>query len=762
MASLPLPHWNSPKVIPRDKVQIVNTANFDQIPSWVSLNRSSSSRESTSERGPVENLHLVSLSKQGNLRESHKFLMEMDVAGLSASYHSYECLLDTCGKMKSLSDGKLIHEHLLRTIPKPPTFLVNCLLKMYCDCGSVAVAQKLFDEMPRKDSISWGVMVSAYAQKRMFSHVVRLFSEMHSTGNSVNQSVYLGLIRSLSVPSCLETGKQMHSYMIKNGLTIDFLIDTALLNMYVKCGCLESSKLIFDRMLEKNAVTWTGLMMGYAQADKQEETLALFARMIGENIELDEFVFSVVLKACSKLEDLGTGRQIHGYIVKLGMDSGVSVGTPLVNFYAKCGSLEEARQAFNRISDPSDASWSALISGWLQVGKFEEALEVFKYLKDNGMVMNAFMYTSIFQACSALASLTSGTQVHGDAIKRGLVSGLYGESALVSMYSRSGRLDYARRAFDLIDEPDTVAWTTIVAGCAYHGAASESLRLFQMMQSRGIKPNAVTFISVFTACSHSGLVSEARLYLDLMSSEYGVEPTIDHYDCMVEIYSRAGHLEEAFDLIKTMPFEPDAMSWKSLLGGCWTHRNVKFGEIAAENLLRLDPNDTAGYILMFNLYSSSGKWEEAAHVRKLMADRGLKKDVGCSWISVNGKVHRFIVGDRHHPQSEEIYLKLQELNRLVNKYESTQQIDCDDALPGLLKERQEQLLEHSERLAIAFGLISTPSTVPILVFKNLRACNDCHDFAKLLSNITGREIIVRDSSRFHHLKSGDCSCNDYW
>ncbi|XP_042519215.1 pentatricopeptide repeat-containing protein At1g71420-like [Macadamia integrifolia] len=210
--------------------------------------------------------------------------------------------------------------------------------------------------------------------------------------------------------------------MVKNGLTPDILIDTALLNMYVKCRCLESSKLVFDRMAEKNVVTWTGLMMGYTQADRQEETLALFARMIKEVIELDEFVFSVVLKACSKLGDLGTGRQIHGYIVKLGMDSGVSVGTPLVDFYAKFGSLEEARQAFNRISDPNDASWSALISGWLQIGKFEEALEVFKYLRDNGRIMNRFMYTSIFHACSALADLSSGTQVHGDAIKKGLVS----------------------------------------------------------------------------------------------------------------------------------------------------------------------------------------------------------------------------------------------------------------------------------------------------------------------------------------------------
>lgn len=305
-----------------------------------------------------------------------------------------------------------------------------------------------------------------------------------------------------------------------------------------------------------------------------------------------------------------------------------------------------------------------------------------------------------------------------------------------------------------------MAWTAIICGYAYHGNASEALRLFSRMQNSGIKPNSVTFIAVLTACSHSGLVTEAKQYLDSMYSVYNVEPTVDHYDCMIDVYSRAGRLQEAFELIKSMPFEPDAMSWKSLLGGCWIHRNLELGKFAAENLLQMDPEDTASYIIMFNLYASLGKWEEAARFRRMMVEKNLRKETGCSWITVKGETHRFIVGDKHHSQINQIYSKLNELS-ISFKGDEDSLLTEEDVLAGF-PERKEQLLDHSERLAIAFGLISTPSNAPIVVFKNIRACKDCHEFAKHVSMVTRRVIIVRDSNRFHHFKSGECSCRDYW
>nr|XP_011457516.1 PREDICTED: pentatricopeptide repeat-containing protein At5g13270, chloroplastic [Fragaria vesca subsp. vesca] len=745
-----------------DKPPHIKSVNFSQIPSWVSLKSTSAPLLSTQhiQTGQVENVHLVSLSKQGKMKEAREFLKQMNEAGVAVTAQSYRCLFEKCGLMGYFSDGKFIHEWLRSTVKSPAEFLENDALKMYCDCGSLRDAQKVFDEMRGRDLVSWVIMISAYVESGVLSKAVGLFLDMLECGVRPNASIFTGLLKKLDEDLHLEFGKQMHSYVIRSG-NGGGSVETAIGNMYVKCGWLDGARLVFDQMGEnKSVVAWTGLMVGYTEDGKLGEVLESFAEMVRESVEVDDFVFSIVLKACAGLEELNAGRQIHGYSVKLGLDSEVSVGTPLVDFYVKCGEFESARRAFKRIDEPNDVSWSAIISGYCQNGQFEECLEIFQTLIGKGVTLNPYIYTSIFQACSAVADINFGAQVHADAIKRGFVAFLYGASAMITMYSKCGRLDYAYQAFESIDKPDTVAWTAIICGYAYHGNASEALRLFSRMQNSGIKPNSVTFIAVLTACSHSGLVTEAKQYLDSMYSVYNVEPTVDHYDCMIDVYSRAGRLQEAFELIKSMPFEPDAMSWKSLLGGCWIHRNLELGKFAAENLLQMDPEDTASYIIMFNLYASLGKWEEAARFRRMMVEKNLRKETGCSWITVKGETHRFIVGDKHHSQIDQIYSKLNELS-ISFKDDEDSLLTEEDVLAGF-PERKEQLLDHSERLAIAFGLISTPSNAPIVVFKNIRACKDCHEFAKHVSMVTRRVIIVRDSNRFHHFKSGECSCRDYW
>ncbi|GAB4831878.1 hypothetical protein Ancab_005893 [Ancistrocladus abbreviatus] len=748
--------------------KISTTTKFAQIPTWVSLNTTHSASigaiSQPIQHGRLENLHLVSLARRGKLKEAYEFLQEMARYRISVTSYSYQCLLQACAKSNSLSYAKLFHHHTvqmqLQTDPEGRCVIDNCALRCYCDCGSLRDAENLFDDMPMKNLNSWMVMISGYAAEGLLTDAFGLFSQMLKRGICPNSSIYIMLLGFLSSdPSLLKVGEQLHSHAVRCGLSQDASVNSSIINMYVKSGCIEGARLVFDNMAERNAVSSTALMVGYIQAGSHAEAVKLFLRMVREGVPMDEFVFSIVLKACSASGELDMGRQIHCFIVKHGLASEVSVGTPIVDLYVKCGSIESACQAFHGIYEPNDVSWSALITGYSQAHKYDEAIHGFKYARENG-VLNSYIYTSVFQVCSALADMSFGAQVHGDAIKRGLVSYPYGESAMITMYSKCGRLEYAFQAFQSIDEPDTIAWTAIISGCAYHGNASKALELFWSMQDVGVRPNEVTFVAVFTACSHAGLVKEAKQYLDTMGSEYGVEPIIDHYNCMIDVYSRAGKLQAAFDLIKAMPFEPDAMSWKSLLGGCWMHRNLELGEIAAKNVILLDPDDTAGYILMFNLYTRLGKWEEAADIRKMMAERNLRKEIGCSWISTNGRWHCFIVGDRHHPQTEEIYLKLKEINFNPADIEST--MLNEDELLGNFPERKEQCLEHSEKLAIAFGLISTASNAPLLVFKNIRACKHCHNFSKYVTMITGREIVVRDANRFHHFKFGECSCNDYW
>ncbi|KAI3729401.1 hypothetical protein L6452_18058 [Arctium lappa] len=754
MAAIPMGPSSTP-----DKTLLIKTANFAQIPSKLSLKSNvSTPKAPLVQQGRIENVHLVSLSKQGKIQEAGDFIKEMDKSGVLVTLHSYECLLEMCSDLRHLSIGKFIHNHLQSSHSTPPIFIQNCAMGMYCECGSFSDAHRLFDEMTERNLASWAILISAYAKAGLIGKAVKLFSCMETVEPDFN--IYISILRSLVDSSSLELGKQMHSLAIKNGFTHIVKVDTTILNMYMKCGCLDSAELIFDQMAEKNAVAWTALMVGYMQVEKRVEVLALFLTMVKEGVQLDEYVFSITLKACACMENQAIGQQIHGYVLKLGVANEASVGTPLVDFYVKCGSIESATRAFNKISEPNDFSWSALITGYSQSGEFDECLKIFKSLKSRDAVLNSFIYTSIFQACSAVAAFDLGAQAHGDAIKRGLVSYLYGESAMITMYARCGRLDYARQVFESIRKPDNVTWTAIIAGCAYHGNAPEALRLFRRMISSNVSPNAITFIAVFTAYNYSGLIKEAKECLDSMSSRYGVEPNINHYNCMIDIYARAGRLEESLEMIKNMPFEPGPMSWKCLLGGCSIHKNFKLGKIAAENLLRLDPHDTAAFVLMFNLHASYGNWEEAGLVRKMMAERNLRKEVSCSWISIKGKMHRFVVGDRHHPQAQEIYSKLKEFE--YSKTNNQEILLTEDDVSDILPERREQLLDHSERLAIAYGLISTDKGSPITIFKNLRACKDCHEFAKHVSMVTGQEIVVRDANRFHHFKSGKCSCGDYW
>ncbi|CAJ1926332.1 unnamed protein product [Sphenostylis stenocarpa] len=751
---------SSPVVVANDKINNVRHANFAQIPSWVSLKSSHSSlKTNQNKNGQVENLHLISLTKQGKVREVHEFIERMDREGISINPQSYESLFKMCGTLRALSDGKLLHNRLKR-MSNNNNFVDNCILQMYCDCKSFTTAEKFFDEMVDRDLFSWATIICAYTKEGHIDDAVRLLLRMLDLGIIPNSSIFSTLIMSFADPSMLDIAKQLHSQLIRIGFAADISIETLISNMYVKCGWLDGAEVALNKMTRKNAVACTGLMVGYTQAARHSDALLLFAKMINEGVELDEFVFSIVLKACAALGDLFTGRQIHSYCIKLGLESEVSVGTPLVDFYVKCTRFEAARRAFESIFEPNDFSWSALIAGYCQSGRFDMALEVFKTIRSKGVLLNSFIYTNIFQACSAVSDLISGSQIHADAIKKGLVAYLSGESAMITMYSKCGKVDNAHQAFSTIVKPDTVAWTAIICAHAYHGKASEALTLFKEMQRSGVRPNEVTFIGLLNACSHSGLVKEGKQFLDSMSDKYGVNPTIDHYNCMIDIYSRAGLLQEAHEMIRSLPFEPDVTSWKCLLGGSWSHQNLEIGMIAAENIFRLDPLDSATYVIMFNLCALAGKWDEAAQFRKMMAERNLRKEVSCSWIIVKGEVHRFVVGDRHHPQTEQIYSKLKELNLSFKRGEDCLLNDEDAVFD--FTERKEQLLDHSERLAIAYGLICTTAETPILVFKNTRSCKDCHDFAKRVSIVTGRELVVRDAKRFHHISSGECSCSDYW
>ena len=351
--------------------------------------------------------------------------------------------------------------------------------------------------------------------------------------------------------------------------------------------------------------------------------------------------------------------------------------------------------------------------------------------------------------------------MHALLFKTGFGLNIYIVSSLIDMYSKCGSIEEAYTMFQDMEDRNTVLWNAMISGFSRHALSLEVMILFEKMQQAGMLPSEVAYISVLTACSHMGLVESGKKYFNLMITEHNVSPNVVHYACMVDIFGRSGLILEAHNLIEDMPFEATASMWGSLLASCRIHGNLDLAKIAAKHLSEIEPNNAGNLILLSNIYAANNKWEEVARTRKLLKESELKKERGKSWIEIKDKVHSFMVGERAHPRIAEIYSKLDQLVEKLRMMGYKAEIAHD--LHYVEESRKDELLRHhSEKLALTFGLMCLPSNAPIRIMKNLRICGDRHSFMKIASRCLGREIIVRDTKRFHHFKNGFCSCREFW
>ncbi|KAK9289435.1 hypothetical protein L1049_007590 [Liquidambar formosana] len=431
--------------------------------------------------------------------------------------------------------------------------------------------------------------------------------------------------------------------------------------------------------------------------------------------------------------------------------------------YAKAGRIHEARGVFEGLPERDVVSCTAIISGYAQLGLDEEALELFRRLQREGMSSNYVTYTSVLTALSGLAALDHGRQVHNHVLRSELPFYVVLQNSLIDMYSKCGKLTYARRIFDNMSERTVISWNAMLVGYSKHGMGREVVELFILMSEENkLKPNRVTFLAVLSGCSHGGMEDRAlEIFYAMVKGKHGVEPEIEHYGCIVDLLGRAGQVEKAFEFIKQMPFEPTASIWGSLLGACRVHSNVPIGELVGRRLLEIEPENAGNYVTLSNLYASAGRWEDVRNIRVLMKEKSVVKEPGKSWIELDQTLHTFHASDRSHPRKEEAFAEVRKLS--VKFQESGYVPDLSCVLHDVDNEQKEKmLLGHSEKLALAFGLINTPEGSPIRVIKNLRICVDCHNFAKFVSKVYRREVSLRDKNRFHHIVGGSCSCGDYW
>ncbi|XP_057834230.1 pentatricopeptide repeat-containing protein At4g02750-like [Cryptomeria japonica] len=452
---------------------------------------------------------------------------------------------------------------------------------------------------------------------------------------------------------------------------------------------------------------------------------------------------------------------IHQSIKDRGILTNVVVASALIDMYAKCGSMHKARELFDGMPQKDVVSWNAMIAGYAQNGHAEKALETFKQMQSAGVMPDIAAFASILPACAKMGDTVQGLGIHQRIMEGGLFSNVVVATALIDMYAKCGSIDKARELFDKMPQRRVISWNAMIAGYAQNGFSNDAIKIFELMKHSGTYPDIISFSCILFACSHAGLVDEGCTYFNHMSNSYCITPTVDHYVCMVDLLARAGYLEHTLNFIIKMPVKSVVVVWMCFLGACRLHMNLGLGVFTATLLFDLDPKSTATYVLLSNIYAEAGRWGEVQMVRRLMKDRGIKKIPGCSWIEGHKKVHVFGVGDRSHPQTQEIYEKLEKLDWEMKK--AGYFLDSRHSLNDVEKEEKELFVcYHSEKLAIAFGLLNMPLGTTIRVVKNLRVCVDCHTTTKFISKIVSREIVVRDANRFHHFKQGQCSCGDYW
>ncbi|EFJ30851.1 hypothetical protein SELMODRAFT_89230 [Selaginella moellendorffii] len=578
-------------------------------------------------------------------------------------------------------------------------------------------------------------------------------------------AAFASLLQQCGRSRSLPDGRRIHAEIVDTGLGKDLFLGNHLIQMYGKCGAMEDARAVFEKIESPNSVvSWTAMISGFALHGREDLALDFFRKMVAEGVRPNEVTFVSILGACAAARDVKHGTAIHELVESSEFGrSYLSVGTALIDMYGKCGRPELASRVFEKMERRDLVVWNAMITVCSQQGLDEQALRLFRVMDLEGHTPDEVTLVAALEACSNLNSLAAGKKLHELILDAGLDSSIKMvlATALVNMYGRYGQLEDALRVFEKMNHWNLVAWTALIAAFAQHGDV-HAIDLSWRMHLEGVQADDIVFLSVLHACSHAGVLEAGLSCFQGMVADFGVRGGAAHYSCMVDLLARCGRVAEAEELLHSMPFEPAHMEMKTLLAACRVSGDTPRGARVARLASGLIPLDAAPYVLMSHAYAAAEKWDEVAEVRERMAKLGVKKPRGWSCVEVKNRVHQFFAGNfSWHSEAAEIEVELRRLQAVVK--EAGYVPDTGQIGHCVQEDDKEDLLAlHSERVAIAFGLLRVPAGLPIHVVKNLRVCSDCHAVAKIISRSVGRRIVVRDAYRFHRFENGTCSCGDYW
>lgn len=704
----------------------------------------------------------VNLGQEYGALELYK---QMRILQVESDGHVFVAVLKACTAIMDLKEGEATFGHMVAHGLHANAFTGSFLIDLYVKCASMEEAAIVFQVLPKKNVVSWNALIAGYASSGLEQTALQLFFEMQQ-GDASREDIigpdaitYLHVLKACSSLVLLQQGQLVHSEIVEKGLGADLSIGNTLIDMYGKCGSIKDASAIFNALPIRDVVSWSVIISRHTQHGCGSEALKLFKQMQAARIQPDHFTFVCALKACSMQAALNEGKEVHKLVVATGLESDKFIVSTLVDMYSKCDSCSDARDIFDRLQERSLVTWNAMISGYVQYGEIQEALHLFHWMQQVGMEADQATYVSVLKVCSGLAALQEGIYIHADVVRDGIELDLYISTTLIDLYSQSGNMDDAYRVFNRIARPDVVSWNALIAACAQHNNYRLADNCLEDMQHLGMSPNHATFVCILSVCSHAGLVEEGCGHFKAMRDACGIVPTLEHYDSMVDLFGHGGCLKEAEDLLETLPFAPNLTEWTSLLSSCRTHANVSVGRRCFDRFVIRECSNASGYALMSDIYASAGMRADAEEVELLRRYANAWKKPAKAFIELDTGIHEFSVGGERHSLSKEIYAKLEELRCPMKEEGYNARVDLvlnDD------EDKEKSVCGHCEKLAIAFGLLCTPSGTTLRVSKNLRVCVDCHDASKVISKIEKREIIITDAYRCHRFKDGDCSCNDHY
>ncbi|KAB2037960.1 hypothetical protein ES319_D03G111900v1 [Gossypium barbadense] len=637
--------------------------------------------------------------------------------------HHCLSLLTSCKTLKIL---KQIHASLVKTGHHSDPFFAGKLIlhSAVTVPGAVHYARRFFLNFPNPDVFMYNTLIRGFSESGIPQNSIFTFIDM--CGKSLvppDSFSFAFVLKAAANHGSLRTGIQLHCQALIHGFETHLFVGTTLISMYGECGSVYFAKKVFDQMREPNVVAW-----------------------------------NAVITACFRCGDVKGARKMFDMMpFKNSTSSNVMLAG-----YAKAGEMELARKVFWEMKVKDDVSWSTMIVGLAHNGFFDEAFAYFRELRMIGLRPNEVSLTGVLSGCAQVGASEFGKILHGFIEKSGFNWITTVNNALVDMYARCGNVGMARLVFRSMLHKSVVSWTSMIEGLAMHGYAEEAIRVFHEMEGCGIRPDWITFVSLLYACSHAGLIEQGCNYFSRMKDVYDIDPTVEHYGCMVDLYGRAGYLQKAYDFVCQMPITPNAIIWRTLLGACGIHGNVELAEQVKPRLFDLEPYDSSDNVLLSNIYAVAGKWKDVATVRRSMTDQKIKKTPGWSMIEVDRTLYRFVAGEKMNKTTAEAYEKLKEIIKRL-RLEGGYVPEVASVLHDVdEEEKEDSVSKHSEKLAVAFGISRLCKGRVIRIVKNLRICRDCHTVMKLISKVYGLKLVVRDRSRFHSFDDGACSCKDYW